>query len=122
MPPLPYTIAMRIDLFANDQQILAELGERLRRARIRAELTQDALADSCGLAKSAVERAEKGENIRLLTLVKIMRTLNCVGALEGLLPEAEATPLEILRHSEQRKRVKAKTAAKNSGFKWGDEK
>ena len=113
---------MRIDIFANDQQILVELGERIRHARIKTDLTQNALAEDCGVAKSTIERAEKGESIQLLILIKILRSLNLINRLESILPDTQATPLESLQHQKAQKRVRTKTSDKQNTFKWGDEK
>ena len=113
---------MRIDTFANNQQILDELGERIKHARIKAGLTQNALADDCGVAKSTIERAEKGESIQLLILIKILRSLNFINRLETILPDTQATPLEYLQQQKVQKRVRTKASDKQNTFKWGDEK
>lgn len=113
---------MKIDVFANDSQILNELGLRIKTARIRAGMTQEALSAQSGVAKSTVERVEKGQSVQLLNLVKLLRALNCVGSLDGLLPSAEATPMESLRVAERKTRYRARKSERARPFKWGDEK
>ena len=112
---------MKIDLFKSDEQILRELGLRLRMARVRSGLTQAQLAENSGVAKTTVERAEKGESIQLLNVVKIFRSLNLLGSLEALLPSADRTPLEYLDEKTLPKRAHVQKAVPPSSFKWGDE-
>ncbi len=115
---------MQISVFNSDNQIVSEIGERLKASRIRANLTQLQLSQQSGVAKSTVERAEKGESIQLLSLIKLMRALNCLGGFETLVPRSEATPLEyVISENKKRYRVResSKKADKPHAFKWGDE-
>ncbi len=112
---------MRIDIFLNDEQILTELSQRIKHARIKSELTQSELAKECGIAKSTIERAEKGESIQLLILIKILRSLNHLNGLENILPDTQTTPLEYLRQPAPKKRVRTKSNTQNKKFNWGDE-
>ena len=115
---------MKIDVFANDSQILNELGARIKTARVRAGMTQEALSAQSGVAKSTVERVEKGQSVQFLNLVKLLRALNSLGALENLLPSAEATPMEILRVAAPKTRYRARKSERTqkAQFKWGDER
>lgn len=118
---MPYTKLMRIDAFANDDQILIELGERLRFSRVRAALTQSQLSKESGVAKSTIERAENGKSVQLSSLVKILRALNKISSLELLLPVPQATPFESLRKKEPKMRVRSSAATPYGSFKWGDD-
>ena len=113
---------MQIDIFSNDEEILTELGKRIKHARIKAELTQSELAKECGIAKSTIERIEKGESIQLLILIKILRSLNHLNGFENILPDTQTTPLEYLRQPAPKKRVRTKTNIQKKNFSWGDEK
>lgn len=112
---------MRIDAFANDEQILAELGERLKFARVRSGLTQDQLSKESGVGKSTVERAENGKSVQLESLIKILRALNKLSSLEALLPNTDATPFEILKQKKPKTRVRSPAPKPYGTFKWGDE-
>ena len=112
---------MKIDLFKSDEQILQELGARLRKARIRSGQTQAQLAENSGVAKTTVERAEKGQSIQFLNIVKVLRALNMVGSLEVLLPSADKTPLEYLNENTTPKRVHLQKTVPSTHFTWGDE-
>ncbi len=113
---------MTIDLFKSDNQILWELGIRLKKTRIRSGQTQAQLAENSGVAKTTIERAEKGESIQFLNVVKIFRSLNMLGAFGVLLPSTDKTPLEYLKGESLPKRVHVKKTKPIVSFKWGDEK
>ena len=114
---------MQIDGLLSDEQILTELGERLKVARIRAGLSQAHLSQTSGVAKSTIERAEKGVSIQLVNLIKLFRALSALNGLEALLPAAEKTPLEYLASAETDlpRRVHKRKLHTDGDFVWGDE-
>lgn len=68
-------------LLPNGQaQLLVELGERLRNARLRRKLTAAAVAAGAGVSRVTVHRVERGEPaIATGTLVRIMGVLDMAG-------------------------------------------
>jgi transcriptional regulator with XRE-family HTH domain len=61
-------------------QLLRELGERLRNARLRRKLTAGGVAASAGVSRVTVHRAERGEPaIATGTLIRIMGALDIAG-------------------------------------------
>ena len=85
---------MKLTEFHTDEQILQELGTRLKIERIRQKMTQETFAKNCGVAKSTVERFEKGESVQLVNLLKMLRTLHQLSGIELLLPASERSPME----------------------------
>ena len=79
------------------EAILAELGQRLKQARLNKNLTQEDVAKKSrgGAARTVVE-AEKG-HARLETFVAILQVLGVAEQLENFLPEQDLSPLEILK-------------------------
>ena len=57
-------------------RLLTRVGDRLREARHRKQLSQEAVALAAGLARSYVSGIERGEfNVSLLTLSRIAKVL-----------------------------------------------
>lgn len=113
---------MNINSFEDNENILTEVGQRIKKARVRSKLTQAELAKKSGAGKSTVERAERGQSIQLLNLIKILRTLNQLDSLNTLLPSTERTPMEYLmiRSPNKSERVYQKRNP-DAKFKWGDD-
>lgn len=93
-----------INIFLTDEQILKELGERVKTERIRQGMTQETLSAKSGVGKSTVERFEKGESLQLLNLIRILRTLNLLQNLQLLIPSGEPSPMEYLYNKSERQR------------------
>ena len=89
-----------------DAAIAQILGDRIGRYRIEAGLTQAALAEQAGIGKRTVERIEAGRGAELVTLIRVLRTLNLLEGFDRLLPELPPSPIEQLElRGKQRQRV-----------------
>lgn len=126
---------MKLTEFHTDEQILQELGTRLKTERIRQKMTQETFAKNCGVAKSTVERFEKGESVQLANLLKMLRTLHQLSGIELLLPVTEPSPMEYLyaknpKEPERYREVREKTSEYGNSssvkttenFIWGEDK
>ena len=126
---------MKLTEFHTDEQILQELGTRLKTERIRQKMTQETFAKNCGVAKSTVERFEKGESVQLANLLKMLRTLHQLSGIELLLPVTEPSPMEYLyaknpKEPERYREVREKTpeygnsssVKETKNFIWGEDK
>jgi transcriptional regulator with XRE-family HTH domain len=97
---------MRISAELTDATIAKILGERVARHRIEAGLTQAELAERAGIGKRTLERVEAGLGAELVTLIRILRSLNATEGFERLLPELPASPIDQLKlRGKQRQRV-----------------
>jgi transcriptional regulator with XRE-family HTH domain len=126
---------MKLTEFHTDEQILQELGTRLKTERIRQKMTQETFAKNCGVTKSTVERFEKGESVQLANLLKMLRTLHQLSGIELLLPITEPSPMEYLyaknpKEPERYREVREKTpeygnsssVKDTKNFIWGEDK
>ncbi len=90
----------------SDKAILRDLGQRLRQARLRRNLSQQELADRAGLNRTTISEYERGASTSTLTLVQVLRALEMLDELAGFLPDPGPGPLELARHqSHQRQRA-----------------
>jgi len=97
---------VRISTELTDAAIAQTLGERVTRYRIEAGLTQAELAERAGIGKRTLERVEAGRGAELVTLIRVLRSLNAIEGFERLLPELPPSPIEQLKlRGKQRQRV-----------------
>lgn len=85
--------------------IATELGERLKQARLNANLTQTEVAAKAGITRKVVGNAEKGQ-VHLESMVAILLALDMAGNLESFLPRQEVSPVQLLKLQGQQ-RVRA---------------
>lgn len=126
-------LCMQIDVLYSDEDILKELGERIKAERIRQKMTQSQLGINSGVGTSTIQRAESGESIQFLNIIKILRTLHQLHNLDVLLPSSEMTPMQYLYSKKQKKpeRYRAGVTAEKTppytpdsdgAFVWGEDR
>lgn len=116
---------MRIDELTTDAAVLAELGHRLERQRVERNRTQAELAAEAGIGRATLQRIERGESVQATSLVKLLRTLGLLAALEAAIPETVELPIAQLereqRRPRQRVRGRRSDAPASEPWRWGDE-
>jgi transcriptional regulator with XRE-family HTH domain len=97
---------MRLTEELTDATVLQELGARLERRRIDANLTQARLAEEAGVSKRTVERIEAGHSTDFVMLIRALRALKLMEGLESLIPDLPQSPITLLKQKgRERKRV-----------------
>ncbi|MEZ5072779.1 MAG: helix-turn-helix transcriptional regulator [Bacteroidales bacterium] len=98
--------------FLTEQEILKEVGTRLKKIRLQHNLTQKALAESCGLSVSTISLIEQGQSTSLETLIRILSRLNRIKDFESVFRVGEnlelKKKLEQARLKSDRKRATSK--------------
>jgi transcriptional regulator with XRE-family HTH domain len=88
---------MKITTDLTDIAVLHEIGDRLERRRIDAQLTQAQLAEEAGVSKRTVERIEAGHSTDSVMLLRVLRVLKLFEALDQLVPDLPHSPLMLLK-------------------------
>lgn len=88
---------MKLEATASDDLVLEELGRRLARRRLERNMTQEQLAREAGVSKATIERLEGGEAVKSTSLIRALRALGQLEALDRLLPEPLPSPIERIR-------------------------
>lgn len=90
-----------------DQEVLQELGRRLREHRLTLNLTAETVAERAGLSVNTVLNAEKGKNPTMETVVRLLRVMGRLDTLEGFLASPTLSPMDLLRRGTRKKRQRA---------------
>lgn len=119
---------MRISNELTDEAVMAELGARLRRRRLQQrDLTQARLAAEAGVSTATVARIEAGQSVQLTSLIRVLRQMEMLDALERLVPPPTPSPIERLaRSGRERQRARSTQAdapatPEHRGWSWGDD-
>lgn len=95
--------------------IAEQLGERLRQARLNANLTQNELAEQCGLSRKLIMGAEKGK-AQLESLVAILQALNLTEQLDLFIPAQTISPVQLARlQGKKRQRASGNRSSQTPG-------
>jgi len=92
--------------------IAGELGDRVKTARLNANLTQKALAKKAGVSLKAVTNGEKGRST-LESMVAILMALEITEQLNLFIPKQEISPVQLVE-LQGKKRKRASSSAKNN--------
>ena len=88
--------------------IAAELGHRLKQARLNADLTQAEVASRAGLNRRTILKAEKGK-VQLENLVAILTSMDMADQLNMFLPVQEISPIQLAKFKGQKRQRASKS-------------
>ncbi|MGI0013825.1 MAG: helix-turn-helix domain-containing protein [Nitrososphaera sp.] len=88
-----------MDNYYTGDELQAEIGQQLRAARLRSNLSQADVAKQAGVSIGAVKNLEAGTGATVKTLVRVVRVLGRVQWLLSLQPAITISPMDMLRRS-----------------------
>ncbi len=88
----------------SDTAILREIGEFVKSRRIDQNLTQEDVAGRAAISRSTLSLAERGENISLVNLLKILRVLDALYVLEPFRIQRRISPLRLAKADEKKRK------------------
>lgn len=95
----------------SDTQIQQRIGEKIRVARLRQNITQDSLAESSLISRSSVQKVEAGEIKSFDTFLRILRTLGLLDEISSLCEEEQLSPNEYYHMLNSAKKNRRRRAA-----------
>lgn len=102
------------NLAFGDTAILKRIGEFIKSKRIDQNLTQDEVADRAAISRSTLSLAERGENIALTNLLKILRVLDALYIFEQFKVNQKISPLRLAKEDEKKRRRASKNSSRNN--------
>ncbi len=81
----------------SDSAVLVEIGRRLQVNRLNANLAQADVAQKAGVSRRTLQKMESGRVCTLLALVRVLRALGVLDALDGFLPEPGLSPIQLAK-------------------------
>lgn len=113
---------MKITGNENEQAIMKELGARIKQVRISLNITQNGLADKCGVSSSTVVRIENGDDSIFSNYIKILSGLGLLQNIDILIPEVQPNFKDIFENKPVRRRAKSEKNNSKSNWVWDEDK
>ena len=82
-------------LFLTEQEILIEIGERLKKLRLQHNLTQKEMSEEVGLSVSTISLIEQGKSTTVESLIRILMRLNRIKDFESVFRVGENLELKL---------------------------
>lgn len=85
-----------MDRSRTDAETIAELGRRFREYRLQQNVSQAALAHRAGLSVRTLQNLEAGRDSQLSTVLRALRALGRLDAIDSFLPVPRVSPMTLL--------------------------
>jgi transcriptional regulator with XRE-family HTH domain len=118
---------MQISKMATDDDVLKELGTRLRGVRLERNMSQADLAAEAGVGRVTLQRLEEGQSASMTTFIRVLRALDLLDGVDRSIPQQTVSPVEEMqRRGRQRRRAGKQRGDGDSRpgskpWRWGDE-
>ncbi|EOZ96976.1 transcriptional regulator, XRE family [Indibacter alkaliphilus LW1] len=106
--------------YVSDGALLKKIGGFIKSRRIEQNLTQDEVAERAAISRSTLSLLERGENIALTNLLKILRVLDALYVLEHFQEVKPISPMQLAKEDEAKwKRAsKSKKSSPKDDLGW----
>lgn len=114
---------MKITRYSSTDEVLKEVGSRIKAIRVATPLTQKEMADLTNLSQRTISNLENGKDVSFSTLIEVSRVLGQLQSLELAVPDQGIRPSQIVKMGKPRERAtkKRKPSKVTDTWKWGDE-
>ena len=113
--------AMQITQLNSNNEIMKEVGQRLRDVRIAFPLTRAELAAKSGVSERTIANLESGRDVTFGNIVNVMRALSLADNLDSLVPEQGLRPSDLASMGKKRQRATSAKKGRATTWVWGDE-
>lgn len=96
----------KITTESTTSEVLEELGNRLQRYRLQQNRTMERVAADAGVSLRTIDRAERGGNTTIGTIIRVLRALHRLEVLNDFLPPPGVSPIALAAlNGRERKRA-----------------
>lgn len=81
----------------SDGAVGVEIGRRVKVCRLNLNRSQAQVAEKAGVSRRALQKLEGGQSCTLVLLVRVLRALGRLDALDALLPEPGLSPIQLAK-------------------------
>ena len=96
---------MKISFYSSNEEVLKEIGDRIKEARIEKDITQKEMAGRTELSQRTISNLENGKDVSFSTVIEVLRELGELQKLDILLPEGQVRPTEFVAQGKKRERA-----------------
>lgn len=91
-----------------EEQILKEIGKRLKTFRLNQNMTQQEIGEMIGKGADDISRIEHGKAMTMISFLRILRALNKLEYLDKILEPPKVSPMQMLKMEEKRRKRASK--------------
>lgn len=99
--------------------MMKELNRRFKEYRISMDITQDELSQISGVSVYTIKNFERGSDIKVSTLEKLLKSLGIKNVFDELIPDMTDRPSYRAKEAEGKVKQRAHKAQKETEWKWG---
>ncbi|MCL7986436.1 helix-turn-helix transcriptional regulator [Sphingobacterium sp. lm-10] len=102
----------------SDAALLQQVGEFIKTRRVAQNLSQDEVAERAAISRSTLSLLERGENIALRNLLKILRVLDALYVLEQFKVVNQISPMLLAKEDEKKRKRAYRTNTQRDKDDW----
>ncbi|MCH7401229.1 helix-turn-helix domain-containing protein [Belliella kenyensis] len=99
--------------YLSDGAILKKIGSFIKSRRIAQHLTQDEVAEKAAISRSTLSLLERGENIALTNLLKVLRVLDALYVFDQFQEIRPISPMQLAKEDEAKWKKRASKSKKS---------
>lgn len=111
---------MLMDNSSGINEIMTEIGNRIKDIRIASCLTQSDLAKKSGISLSSVRRIENGQSVQFDNILSVLKAMQLISKLDIAIPATKLSPVQHLNGEKKKKIYRKSLKSANKEWEWGE--
>lgn len=98
----------------SDKSLLESIGKFIQSHRLTQNKTQDRVASDAGISRSTLSLLERGEKIRIDSLIQVLRVLNLLYIMDVFKIQEQISPIEYAKIKKKQRKQASPQKNKNT--------